>query len=80
MRTHEFWRERETGEIWAIELVDGIVHGAQGPLRWSEINPAFLDSGYHYSAEAGADLEARREEFEPLNETTVVLISGSADC
>lgn len=23
MRTHESWRERATGEAWAVELVDG---------------------------------------------------------
>jgi hypothetical protein len=79
MRTYEFWREQKTGEIWAIELVDGIVHGAHGPLHWSEINPAFLRTGYDYSRPEGAVLETRREDFEPLDEATVILIGSSVD-
>jgi hypothetical protein len=79
VRTYEFWRERASGEVWAIELLDGIVVGSCGPLHWSEINPSFLRSGYEYAPDEGAALEGRREEFEPLDEAAVVLIRGSVD-
>jgi hypothetical protein len=79
VRTHKFWRERRTGEVWAIELRDGVVAGVHGPLHWSEINPAFLRAGYEYSREEAPGLEARRDEFELLDEETVILIAGSVD-
>ena len=76
---YEFWREKATGGVWAIELEDGVVVGGCGPLHWSEINPSFLRAGYEYSAEEAAAVEARREEFELLDETTVIMIAGSVD-
>ena len=79
MKTYEFWRERENGEIWAIELADGIVARSCGPLHWSEINPAFLEAGYDYLSEDAAALEAGREDFEPLDEAAVVMITSSVD-
>lgn len=79
MRAAEFWRERETGEIWAVELEDGVVSRCHGPLHWSEVNPTFLREGYDYEEDEAAEIEARREEFEALDELTVVQITGSVD-
>lgn len=79
MRAAEFWRERETGEIWAVELEDGVVSRCRGPLHWSEVNPTFLREGYDYAEDEAAEIEARREEFEALDELTVVQITGSVD-
>jgi hypothetical protein len=79
MRATEFWRERETGEIWAVELEDGLVTGCHGPLHWSEVNPTFLREGYDYAADEARELEERRAEFEPLDELTVIQIAGSVD-
>jgi hypothetical protein len=77
--THEFWREIETGEVWAVELEGGIVRRSCGPLHWSEITTVLLREGYDYRADDAAELQARREEFEPLDEATVILIAGSVD-
>jgi len=79
MKTYEFWREKTTGEIRAVEFEDGIVARSCGPLHWSEINPAFLEAGYDYLSEDAAELEAGREDFEPLDEAAVVMITGSVD-
>jgi hypothetical protein len=77
--THEFWREAETGEVWAVELEDGVVSRCCGPLHWSEITVAFLQRGYDYRTEGAPELEARRGDFEPLDEVTVTMIAGSVD-
>lgn len=79
MKTYEFWRETATGEVWAIELREGVVARARGPLHWSEINPGFLRDGYDYSSREAAVIEARRDAFEPLDEAAVALLAGSAD-
>jgi hypothetical protein len=79
MTTHEFWRETDTGEVWAVELEDRVVVRTHGPLHWSEIAPGFLEQGYDYRTEDAAELEARREEFELLDEASVILIAGSVD-
>lgn len=68
MREHEFWRERSTGRIYAVELEDGIVSGCCGPLAASDIEDDFLPT-FDYSAERAAWLEQHREEFE-LHRTT----------
>jgi hypothetical protein len=77
--THEFWRETETGEVWAVELEDGVVRRCCGPLHWSEITLAWLKAGYDYRAEGARELELRRGDFEPLDEVTVTMIAGSVD-
>ena len=79
MTTHEFWREFETGEVWAVELEGGIVGRCCGPLHWSEINLAFLKDGYEYRSAGAAELEARRRAFVPLDEAAVIVIAGSVD-
>jgi hypothetical protein len=79
VKAYEFWGERATGDIWAIELVDGVVAGCRGPLHWSEINPSFLRGGYEYSVEEASAVEARRDEFEVLDESTALTIAGSID-
>lgn len=79
MTTHEFWRETASGEVWAVELEDGVVSRCLGPLHWSEIHPTFLREGYEYSSDEAEAVEARRQEFEPLDETAVLLLAGSVD-
>lgn len=79
MKTCEFWRETATGEVWAVELEDGVAVGSKGPLHWTEINPAFLHAGYDYDPAEASGIEVRREEFVPLEEAEIVTIIGSAD-
>ena len=78
MTTYEFWREVESGDVWAVELTDGVLSGAAGPLHWSELNLAYLH-GYDYSPVEAATLDAARDRFEPVEEKALLLFSVSAD-
>jgi len=79
MTTYEFWREIASGDVWAVELKDGVVVGSRGPLHWSEIHPSFLESGYEYDADEARLVDARRAEFEPLDERSVIMLAGSVE-
>ena len=70
MKEHEFWRERATGQVWAIELRDGAVGGCCGPLDRSELEEQFLRS-FDYSPARAAWIEEHREEFD-LCDLTIV--------
>jgi hypothetical protein len=63
MKQHEFWRNRETGQIWAVELVDGVVVGSCGPLDHSELDERFLET-FDYDPGGAATIEAQRDAFE----------------
>lgn len=63
MKTHEFWRERATGEIWAVELVDGAVVGRCGPLDHSELDEGFLAT-FDYARDQAAWTEEHRDAFD----------------
>ena len=78
VKTYEFWRETSTGDVWAVELTDGVVSGAAGPLHWSEIKLAYLH-GYDYAPGEAVRIEAVREDFELVDEKALLLFSASAD-
>lgn len=63
MKTYEFWRERRTGEVWAIELVEGAVVGCCGPLDHGDLDQEFLGA-FDYSSERAAWVEAHRDAFD----------------
>jgi hypothetical protein len=63
MKTYEFWRECATGEVWAIELLEGVVVGSCGPLDHSEIEESFLVA-LDYSPKRAAWIEAHRDAFD----------------
>ena len=63
MKTYEFWRERETGQVWAVKLLEGVVVGCCGPLDHSEIESRFLAT-FDYSPERAALTEAQRDSFD----------------
>jgi len=63
MKTYEFWRERGTGEVWAVELREGVVVGCCGPLDHSEVDEAFFET-FDYSSDRAAWVEAHREAFD----------------
>ena len=63
---HEFWREKATGEVWAVELEDGTVVRCAGPIHWSAISPFYLHS-YDYSPAEAARLDKERDAFEPVD-------------
>lgn len=63
MKTYEFWRERETGEVWAVELLEGIVVGLRGPLHHREVDTGFLQT-FGYLPERAAWVEQHRDAFD----------------
>ena len=63
MRTHELWRERLTGEVWAIELREGMVTGCLGPLAHEDVDHDLLDR-YDYTGERADWIEQHRGEFD----------------
>jgi hypothetical protein len=63
MRTYEFWRERGTGEVWAVDLREGVVAGCCGPLDHSELDEAFLET-FDYSPDRAPWVEAHRDAFD----------------
>ncbi|HET7568466.1 MAG TPA: hypothetical protein VFJ91_10770 [Gaiellaceae bacterium] len=63
MRTHEFWRERDTGHVWAVELREGIVIGCFGPLAHAEVDDELL-ARFDYDRDDAEWVEAHRDEFD----------------
>jgi len=63
MKEHEFWRSRDEGHVFAVELVDGVVAGTCGPLEAGDVDERFLAT-FDYSDERGAWLEEHRDEFD----------------
>ncbi len=69
-RARELWRHRETGEAYLVEVEDGRVLAANGPLAEDELRDEAL--AYKHAAQArspaftpeAADLDRRREEFD----------------
>jgi hypothetical protein len=62
MKTYEFWRELATGEIWAVELLDGVVVGSAGPLDHSDVEERYLRV-LDYRPGRAAWIEANRDRF-----------------
>ena len=63
MEEHEFWRERAGGDVYAVQLVDGLVAGAYGPLELHDIDERFLVT-LDYDQGRAAWLEDHRDDFE----------------
>jgi hypothetical protein len=69
-RAREVWRHRETGEAYLVEVEDGRVVVANGPLGEDELREDAL--AYKHAAQGrspaftseAADLDRRREEFD----------------
>ena len=59
MKTYEFWRERRTGEVWAIELLEGAVVGCCAPLDHSELDEKFLEA-FDYSSDCACGVPKPR--------------------
>jgi CBS domain-containing protein len=63
MKEYEFWRDRESGRLYAVVLEDGLVSGSCGPLTASEARERFL-STFDYSPDEAAWFEQHREGFD----------------
>jgi len=63
MKEHEFWREPESGHVYAVELEDGLVAGSCGPLETGDLDDRFLAT-FDYSSGQAAWLEEHRAEFD----------------
>jgi hypothetical protein len=70
MKMHELWRHRETGEVWAVKLVDGVVVGCFGPLAVHDRDARYLDA-FDYSPARAAWIEGRRDTFDLAEPTAV---------
>jgi hypothetical protein len=64
----EFWRHRDSRQIWAVTLsVGGRVVAACGPLRPSQAHPLLLPY-LHWSEAEGARLQRARHLFVPVGQ------------
>ncbi len=78
MKEHEFWRERAGGHVYAVQLVDGLVAGACGPLEVHDIDERFLPT-FDYDQSRAAWLEDHRDDFDlngPRPQTIVPVSPG----
>ncbi|HVP74593.1 MAG TPA: hypothetical protein VMS63_01125 [Gaiellaceae bacterium] len=66
MRMQELWRDHVTGQVWAIELRDGLVTGCFGPLEHADVNPEMLHR-YDYSGDHAEWVEQHRDRFDLYN-------------
>ena len=58
----EFWIERSTQAVWAIELHDDIVTACHGPLLPEDVDDDLLET-FDYSSGGAAWIERNRERF-----------------
>ncbi len=63
MKTFEFWRDRESGLIFAIALEDGVVAGSCGPVVYEEVDDELLER-FAYGAGRAPWIEAHRDQFD----------------
>jgi len=69
-RTRELWRDRPGGEAYVVELEDGRVvaaHGPVDPARFNEAGRAWTSPSDGRAAaftDLASDLESRRDDFE----------------
>jgi len=59
---HEFWMERSTQAVWAIELHDGVVRACYGPLLPEDVEEDLLET-FDYTPGGAAWIEQNRERF-----------------
>ena len=63
MKEREFWRERDGGHVYAVELVDGVVAGTCGPLESGDVDERFLPT-FDYTGEWATWVDGHREAFD----------------
>lgn len=63
VRGHEFWRDRASGRLYAVEFEAGVVSGCCGPLTVSEAEEQFLPT-FDYSSERAGWFEEHREGYD----------------
>jgi hypothetical protein len=59
---HEFWIERSTQAVWAVELHDDVVEACYGPLLPEDVEEDLLEA-FDYSSGGAAWIELNRERF-----------------
>ncbi|MEZ5102386.1 MAG: hypothetical protein R3C15_21805 [Thermoleophilia bacterium] len=59
---YEFWRDRKSGEVWAIELEDGRVRGVAGPIDPKLASYATLGAA-DYRPDEAQRIDHARESF-----------------
>jgi hypothetical protein len=63
MREHELWRHRESGDVYAVRFVDGVIAGVAGPLPFDDRREEFLPT-LDYGEEGAEWVEREREGFD----------------
>jgi hypothetical protein len=63
MKEHEFWRHRETGDVYAVVFVDGVVTGLAGPLPVDDRRQEYLP-GLDYAGDRAEWAEQHRDAFD----------------
>lgn len=58
---YQYWRHIESGEVWAVEIVDGTVTGACGPLYYEDRPDDIRD--FEYDREDGDWVETNQDQF-----------------
>ena len=58
----EFWIHKPTGHAWAVEVRDGVVLAAAGPLDAAEAHPIILDY-LDYSRHEASWITKNRNDF-----------------
>jgi len=77
MKEHEFWREKDDGHVYAVELVDGVVSGTCGPLDAGDIDDRFLAT-FDYAADRDAWIERHRDLFDLYDTRPGIVLPESA--
>ena len=61
MNSYEYWAHKSSGDTWAVEIRNGMVVGACGPLHHSE-RPADMRD-FDFDRETGDWVEENRDDF-----------------
>jgi CBS domain-containing protein len=77
MKEHEFWRAKDDGHVYAVELVDGVVAGTCGPLDAGEIDERFLAT-FDYAPDREAWIEHHRELFDLVDTVAGIVVLEQA--
>lgn len=59
---HEFWIHKPSGRAWGVELRDGVVIAAAGPLDAADAEPMLLDH-LEYSRHEGTWIKKNLSNF-----------------
>ncbi len=77
MKEHEFWREKDDGHVYAVELVDGVVAGTCGPLDAGDLDEGFLAT-FDYVSDRDGWIERHRDLFDLYETVPGIVLTDPA--